>query len=484
MLWDGDRDLLLAARDPLGLHPLFWAQGGGRLHVASSFTALRRHPDVADELDREVLAEFIAFRFLDAHETVVRAIRRVPPGHVLRVAGGPTATTRYWHPGPRNPEDWVTEDRLEEFDALFARAIDRSLATGRAGHLPQRGPGLRERRRTRRPARGRRRDGAPVGALARLPGRRVERGGRPARRRRPARAAPAHAGAGGGGRAPRGDSARRCEASPSYPAPLTNYWTPAYERLARDGGARGCQVILTGTGGDEWLGVTPYYAADLLRRGDVRGLVRLWANLQRSYPVPRALIARNLLWRFGARDLLAAQAVRALRRAAPGLLRRRRLERLDGRTPAWLAPEASLRRTLDERALAALPEPRTKGLYWRELDEALDHPLTSLEVEETYETGRRSGVPVVPPFWDADLISFLVRTPPELLNRGGRSKGVVRDMVARQVPGFGFERQRKVSASGVATATVLDTARAGLGAARRCPQADRACDRRAESVKV
>ena len=404
-----------------------------------------------------MLAEFIAFRFLDAHETVVRAIRRVPPGHVLRVAGGPTATTRYWHPGPRNPEDWVTEDRLEEFDALFARAIDRSLATGRAGIFLSGGLDSV----SVAAVAGRRAAGAgmePPWALslafpdAASNEEDVQRGvaGR--------LGLPLHMLGLEEAVAPRGVIGAALEASPSYPAPLTNYWTPAYERLARDGGARGCQVILTGTGGDEWLGVTPYYAADLLRRGDVRGLVRLWANLQRSYPVPRALIARNLLWRFGARDLLAAQAVRALRRAAPGLLRRRRLERLDGRTPAWLAPEASLRRTLDERALAALPEPRTKGLYWRELDEALDHPLTSLEVEETYETGRRSGVPVVPPFWDADLISFLVRTPPELLNRGGRSKGVVRDMVARQVPGFGFERQRKVSASGVATATVLDTA--------------------------
>jgi hypothetical protein len=48
------------------------------------------------------------------------------------------------------------------------------------------------------------------------------------------------------------------------------------------------------------------------------------------------------------------------------------------------------------------------------------------------------------PFWDADLVEFLYRTPPDLLNRGGRSKGLVRGMLARRFPHLGFEQQKKV----------------------------------------
>ncbi len=49
------------------------------------------------------------------------------------------------------------------------------------------------------------------------------------------------------------------------------------------------------------------------------------------------------------------------------------------------------------------------------------------------------------PFYDADLVDFLCRTPPELLNGGGYSKGLVRQTVARRFPGLGFERQKKVT---------------------------------------
>jgi asparagine synthase (glutamine-hydrolysing) len=350
----------------------------------------------------------------------------------------------------------VTEDRLEEFDGLFTRAVDRCLTRGPAGIFLSGGldsVGVAAVARERSRAAGL----PPPWALSlAFPGdaneEDVQRGvaGQ--------LGLPQHMVGLQDAVGPGGVLGTALELSRLWPAPLTNYWTPAYQRLARDGGERGCRVILTGTGGDEWLGVTPYYAADLLRRGDVRGLVRLWANLQRSYPVPRLLMARNLLWRFGARDLAAAAAARGLERTAPGLLRRRRLRRLEAATPRWLAPDPALRRSMNERALAARRPPTGRDLYWREMDEALDHPLTSLEVEETHESGRRTGVPVLQPFWDADLVRFLVRTPPELLNRGGRSKSVVRDMVARQVPGLGFERQRKVSATNVATGTVFETA--------------------------
>ena len=61
--------------------------------------------------------------------------------------------------------------------------------------------------------------------------------------------------------------------------------------------------------------------------------------------------------------------------------------------------------------------------------------------------GRRLGVHIVHPYWDSDLVDLLYRTPPRLLSAGGRSKGLVRDTVARRFPKLGFESQRKVHAT-------------------------------------
>jgi asparagine synthetase B (glutamine-hydrolysing) len=244
-----------------------------------------------------------------------------------------------------------------------------------------------------------------------------------------------------------------------WPMPLLNYWLPAYHYLGVEGGRRGCAAILTGTGGDEWLCVSPYYGADLLRSGDFLGVYRLWANLSRSNPVPKLLLLRNMIWRYGARDLLAAEVATGLERLAPDVLRRRRQGKIAAATPDWVAPDRELRRQLDERALRHRRSPSGGSLYQRELEEALDHPLTNVEVEEAHESGRHLGVQVMQPFWDADLIRFLVRVPPEHLNRGGRSKGVVREMLARRFPELGFDRHKKVVATGYSTELMLTEGR-------------------------
>jgi asparagine synthase len=66
-------------------------------------------------------------------------------------------------------------------------------------------------------------------------------------------------------------------------------------------------------------------------------------------------------------------------------------------------------------------------------------------MEEAFAQGNRVGVSLRAPYWDADLLEFLCLTPPALLNRGGRAKGLVRDAVASRFPGLGFQQQRKVS---------------------------------------
>jgi hypothetical protein len=48
------------------------------------------------------------------------------------------------------------------------------------------------------------------------------------------------------------------------------------------------------------------------------------------------------------------------------------------------------------------------------------------------------------PFWDADLVEFLYRIPPTLLNRDGYTKGLVRHALAQRFPDLGFAQQRKL----------------------------------------
>ncbi len=59
--------------------------------------------------------------------------------------------------------------------------------------------------------------------------------------------------------------------------------------------------------------------------------------------------------------------------------------------------------------------------------------------------GRRLDLRFLHPFWDADVVDMLYRTPPALLIRPGRAKAVVRETVARRFPTLGLDRQKKIA---------------------------------------
>ncbi len=100
------------------------------------------------------------------------------------------------------------------------------------------------------------------------------------------------------------------------------------------------------------------------------------------------------------------------------------------------------------------PEPvgnsEKAGFYVREMRRGLDHPLVALELEESFELGRRLGIRIEHPFFDPDLIGFLYRIPPErLVGDGGPDRHLARDLVAKAFPDLGFSTLKKSDARGL-----------------------------------
>jgi asparagine synthetase B (glutamine-hydrolysing) len=243
----------------------------------------------------------------------------------------------------------------------------------------------------------------------------------------------------------RGLLARAGDMSATLPAPLLNFWNPAYAALAGRARDRGRSIVLTGTGGDEWLSVTPLLGADLLKSGRLIALTRLVRMALRSYPLTTAATLYMGLWNYSARPVLGMLADRI----APAAFRARRKRKIVDSTPAWIAPDPELRARMDARAekVLAPSQPANGSFYEQEMRTALDHPLVSMEYEESFEFGRRFDLTFMHPFCDADLVELLYRLPPEVLIEDGRAKSLVRQTVAKRFPALGFERQRKVNAT-------------------------------------
>ena len=101
-VWDGARRRLLLVRDRLGIKPLYYAAlPGGGLLFASDLKALLRSPEVDRTLDEEALACYLALRYVPAPRTLLRGVRKLPPGSLLRweiTSGGAVrlSTERWW----------------------------------------------------------------------------------------------------------------------------------------------------------------------------------------------------------------------------------------------------------------------------------------------------------------------------------------------------------------------------------------------------
>jgi len=486
---DAAHGRLVIARDPLGTYPVFYAEAMGRFAVSTSVHALREEPGVSRAFNREVIADHISHRWTDPHETFFAAIRRLPPGHMLVSSGAGNSVSRYWDPVPdRGPIEWVAAEHVqEEFEKRFAHAVERGLDGGPAAIFLSGGL-----------------DSISVAAMA------VDRLG----------------GIGSSGlyalslgfpgtdseefeqRAVAKSLGLEHEFVPFYdavpgrmlaatlahmreqPAPLLNPWTPAYINLAKRARRWGARVILSGNGGDEWLGVSPFLSADLMRKLDLLTLGRFFASYRRSCHIPTARVMRTIFLQFGLRPVGSS----LLERAAPHAWTASRARRSARALKPWLAPDPSLRASIVARVERSIPPANPpRSFYFRDIRQMMEHPLVAMEQEEMFEMGRRLGFRYANPYWDGDVVDILYRTPPEVLLAGGRTKGVVRATMAKRFPGLGLDQQRKRGATTFFTSIVASqvpdlwrhnhdlAALAGLGivdphGARR--MADRAIEKR------
>ncbi len=95
-VWNDATRTLVLARDRLGVKPLYYALLPDGLIFASELKAMFEHPGIARELDMEALSAYLAHDWVPAPRSVVKAVRKLPPGHRLVYAQGEARVERWW----------------------------------------------------------------------------------------------------------------------------------------------------------------------------------------------------------------------------------------------------------------------------------------------------------------------------------------------------------------------------------------------------
>ncbi len=95
-LWDARSRTLLVARDRAGIKPLYYAATAGRLFFGSEAKSILVNPEVDRRLDAAALDHYLAYQYTPRGGSIFRGIRKLLPGHFLKLSRGAVVVQQYW----------------------------------------------------------------------------------------------------------------------------------------------------------------------------------------------------------------------------------------------------------------------------------------------------------------------------------------------------------------------------------------------------
>jgi len=119
-LWDRKKQLLILARDRIGIKPVYYAHLREHLVFGSEMKAILASGLVGDgaEMDSEALIDFLTYQCIPAPKTIFKRVRKLEPGHILLCRPGGVRSACYWKL-TRKPVEPLSEKAARE--ALLAK---------------------------------------------------------------------------------------------------------------------------------------------------------------------------------------------------------------------------------------------------------------------------------------------------------------------------------------------------------------------------
>lgn len=417
-LWDARRRALVCARDALGIRPFYYHADGAAFRCASEPRALFADDALTPRPNEGFIAECLASEPSSQAETLFSGVFRLPPAHLMIVTAGSLRTARYWDPDPPELRCRDDEEYGERFREIFDRAVsarlracgpvgahlsgglDSSAVVGTAVAL------IREGR------------AAPPGfetLSLRFPGREYDEGPY-------IDAVSGWCGARSSQVSPPWPDGRALLASLDRSRDLPDL--PTGESLMRPlfdaAASKRINVVLTGVGGDQWITGSPFYYADLVRRGR-------WLTLARVLRAADPDSELAWTWREVVRTGLFPILPPIVRRAGRVVLRRHAV-------PRWIDPAFARRIDLEARLRAAALRPSRGGYARAALRRLLTSGWEALTNELVERGAACRGIEYRHPFYDRRLVEFALALPEEQRRRGRYTKFVLRTAIRGRMP--------------------------------------------------
>lgn len=129
VVWDRVTGDLFAARDQVGVKPLYYSIRNGIFMACSEVRPLLAYPGLSPELDPTAVVEFLGFGNNFGERTLVKDVVKLLPGHCLRVSRGSVSIHEYWDALPSNGAGPTGDAPAAELLELLDDAVAASMVS-------------------------------------------------------------------------------------------------------------------------------------------------------------------------------------------------------------------------------------------------------------------------------------------------------------------------------------------------------------------
>ena len=112
-LWDNAKRTLVLARDRVGKKPLYYYVDSEKVVFGSEIKSILKHPDLNLAIDDHAVSDYLSLGYIPAPKSIYRNIRKLLPGHFLRVSRDRIEEIEYWDLR-FSPNDAISEKQWEE----------------------------------------------------------------------------------------------------------------------------------------------------------------------------------------------------------------------------------------------------------------------------------------------------------------------------------------------------------------------------------
>lgn len=132
VIYDSEKNQLFAARDRLGIKPLYYFWDGSTVVLASELKALLVHPAVSREVEPAAVRDFLVYGFVPEPRSIFKHIYKLPPGHSLLCQEEQLKTAVYWDLDFSQPRDMPENEWVE----IISQSLDQAVGSHLVSDVP------------------------------------------------------------------------------------------------------------------------------------------------------------------------------------------------------------------------------------------------------------------------------------------------------------------------------------------------------------